>query len=77
MSLPGLTDWLICTRLSGFASVSSTRITASAPSGIGAPVMMRAHWPDASALIGISPALISSMISSIAGILPKSALRNA
>jgi hypothetical protein len=57
--------------------VSSTRITASAPCGIGAPVMMRAHCPDASVLPGMSPALMSSMISSIAGTAVKSTLRNA
>ena len=45
----------------------STITTESAPGGIGAPVMIRAHCPDATDLAGVRPAVISSMTSKTIG----------
>ena len=48
-------------------SVSSTGTTASAPSGMGAPVMIRSTWPGRSTCRRVSPAAMSSATGSTTG----------
>ena len=66
MSWPSAASVKILTFRPSF-SVSSIRITASAPSGIGAPVMIRAAWPLPTAFRGIDPAGMSSTTSRMTG----------
>jgi hypothetical protein len=48
-------------------SVHSTGITASAPAGIGAPVMIRAHIPPLIASTPEAPAAMSPITGSVTG----------
>ena len=62
-------------------SVASKLMTASAPSGIGAPVRIFAHCPGATGFVGTAPAGISSVTRSVTGVSlaarARSALRKA
>ncbi len=59
MLSPAVTTASTCTR-SWTSRVRSTGTTASAPSGIGAPVMIRLAWPGPTVRVGVRPAVISS-----------------
>ena len=71
ISLPGCTVTWICTVSASqpvtAAEVSSTRTTASALDGIGAPVMIFTHWPGSSFGSQPLPAGTSPMTSSATG----------
>ena len=64
---PTSTDVAIRTRSSPSRSVSSTMTTASAPAGIGAPVMIRIASPGCSTRSVAAPAAISSTTGSSTG----------
>ena len=65
------------TRSVPVTSQRSIMTTASAPAGIGAPVMMRLAVPGPSATVGVRPAVISSTTVSPAGPAATSPLRTA
>ena len=73
---PAATVLAIRTR-SPVDSVSSTMTTASAPSGSGAPVMMRSAWPASTARSAAKPAARTPMASSSTGAPSVSAARTA
>jgi len=73
MCLPGLTLPITATR-SPSISASSAMSTASAPWGMGAPVVIRSAWPAAMVAIGTTPARTSPTTSSqrgAVGVAPK------
>ena len=59
------------------ARVRSTMITASAPGGMGAPVMIRTAWPGPTATSGALPAANVSTTSRVTGAVAVSAERTA
>ena len=68
MYRPGATTARQRTEPSAAPSVSSTAMTASAPAGIGAPVMMRAASPGPTEKVGLTPAATSPTIRNDTGV---------